>query len=111
VSTGGEALARVAPLRIAEYSVFPRTERNHRVQAGFTRDEPGSEMVLVTSSPESVGALLRVRIQGLEAHDSRDTLARVAACQQINGRFELQLEALDARTPRRVRRHRPAREA
>lgn len=97
-------------LRIAEYSVYPRTARDHCVHEGFTRDESGAEIVLVTRAPEDIGELLRVRIQGLETQDRKDTLARVARCSEIDeSRFELQLQALEAHAPRKARRGRQVR--
>ena len=105
MSAGAQMTPSAPPLRIAEYSVYPRTARDHRLQAGFTRHEAGSGFVLLTTAPEGVGELLRVRIQGISMRDGEDTLARVAACNEMSAsRYELQLEALDARAPRRVRR-------
>ncbi len=92
-------------LRIARYSVYPRAEHNHGVQAGFTRNAPrGVSFVLATTTPEAVGELLRVSIHGLGERDAHDTLARVVSCRQVaESRFELSLEALEARGPRTVR--------
>ena len=106
MSAGAEMLGRNGGLRIAEYSVYPRTARDHCVQEAFTRTADGNELVRVTNAPELVGELLRVRIQGIETRDGRETLARVAACNEVGeSRFELLLEALDARAPKRVRRN------
>lgn len=91
-------------LRIAHYSVYPRTARNHAIHAGYTRNLPsGVHFVLAATSSEQVGELLRVHLQELWGHDAHDTLARVVSCRQIaENRFELGLEALEARRARKV---------
>jgi hypothetical protein len=100
-------------LRIAQYSVYPRAASGHAVLTGFTRDieggAPARQLHLLTSAPESVGELLRVRIQDLNERDTAETLARVVACDpRGDGRFQLTLEALDdAHRPRFVRTSRP----
>ncbi len=92
-------------LRIARYAVYPRAERHHGIQAGYTRNFPsGVSFVLVTPTPEAIGELLRISIQGLGERDAHDTLARVLSCRQVaESRFELSLEALGARGARTVR--------
>lgn len=92
-------------IRLARYSVYPRAASEHALQTGFTRHASGDRMRLVTANAESVGALLRVRIQDIHERDGTETLARVVDCSQCGeGRFELTLEALDAHRPRFVRR-------
>lgn len=92
-------------IRIARYSAYPRAATEHAVQTGFTRSGPDGLLHLITATPEPVGALLRVRIQDLDARDGGDTLARVVDCNGSGGgRFELTLEALEAHRPRLVRR-------
>jgi hypothetical protein len=92
-------------LRLAHYSVYPRAGRNHGTRAGYTRNGPSrGRSVLVTTTPEAVGELLRIRIHGLGALDALDALARVASCQRVRqSRFELHLVALVAHAPRSVR--------
>jgi hypothetical protein len=91
-------------IRIARYSVYPRVASEHSVQTGFTRDLSGKGIHLVTTTPELVGELLRIRIQNVGELDAHETLARVVDCDRSGeGRFELTLEALDAHRPRFVR--------
>ena len=92
-------------LRIARYAVYPRAERHHGIRAGYIRNFlSGVSFVLVTTTPEAIGELLRISIQGLGESDSHDTLARVVSCHQVaRSRFELSLEALGARGARTVR--------
>ena len=102
-------------LRIARYSVYPRAASGQALLTGFTRDavladaNTGADdraLHLVTTTPEAVGELLRVRIQDLNEHEAAETLARVVECDSHGeGRFELTLEALDAHRPRFVRRN------
>ena len=93
-------------LRIARYSVYPRKERGHGIQAAWTRMTTGNvSFVLVATRPEAIAEFLRVSIRGLDEEDNHDTLARVLRCRQVgSSRFELSLEALEARGPRSVRR-------
>lgn len=97
-------------LRLARYSVYPRAERNHGSQAGYTRSVlRGASFTLVTTAAEAVGELLRVSIQGLGEGDARDTLARVVSCRQVaDDRFELRLQALEALAARKARRRSPS---
>ena len=90
-------------IRIARYSVYPRAASEHAVQSGVVRETARGRLILVSSTPEAVGELLRVLVQDLGEGDD-DTLARVVSCEARGpGRFELGLEALDARRPRFVR--------
>ena len=93
-------------LRIARYNVYPRKERGHGIQAACTHMTTGNlSFVLVATRPEATGELLRVSIRGLDEKDNRDTLARVLRCRKVgSSRFELSLEALEARGPRSVHR-------
>ena len=91
-------------LRIARYSVYPRAERNQGVQSAYTRLPRGTRFVLVTTTPEVVGELLRVSIHGLGERDAHVTLARVVSCRQAGeSRFELSLQGLETHGPRTVR--------
>jgi hypothetical protein len=93
---------RESAIRIARYSVFPRTASEHSRRSGFMRDDSG--LRLVTTTPQQPGELLRINIQSLSGR-TRDTLARVLSCEASGdeGRFEVALEALDTRRTRFVR--------
>ncbi len=100
------SLPREGVMRIARYTVYPRAARNHGIQAGYTRNTlpSGVSFVLVGPTPEAIGELLRISIQGLGEHDAHDTLARVVSCRQVaERRFELSLDALEGRGARSVR--------
>ena len=100
--SGARAVARV---RIAHYSAYPRCKRNHGIRSGYTRNASGGGLTLVTAVPESVGELLRIRIQDLFERDGRDTVARVVSCRQVHrSRFELSLAALATYAPHTRRR-------
>lgn len=95
-------------IRLARYSVYPRATSEHAVQSGVAREIGDGRLALVTSTPESVGELLRVLVQGLGDGDEH-TLARVVSCEARGpGRFELLLEALDSHQPRFARARRKA---
>ncbi len=103
-SDGQGAHAHGAVIRIARYSVYPRATSDHGVQTAFTRQAEGDALHLVTSTPEAVGELLRINLQGLDDAVGSETLARVVECDRRGeGRFELTVEALDTHRPRLVR--------
>jgi len=89
-------------IRIARYSVFPRTASEHSRRSGFMRDDDG--LRLVTTTPQQPGELLRINVHSLSGR-THDTLARVLSCEASGdeGRFEVGLEALDTRRTRFVR--------
>ena len=92
-------------VRIARYSVYPRANSDHGVQTALTRDAGDDALHLVTSTPETVGELLRISLQGLGDSEDPETLARVVGCDRLGeGRFELTVRTLDSHRPRLVRR-------
>ena len=100
-------------IRLARYSVFPRSANGHGLQMGFTRESgAGSATTLVSAKPEAVGELLRVHVQDVvpevlqetAVRDGNGALVRVVSCHPRRvGGFELEIEALDTHRPRLTR--------
>lgn len=85
--------------RVAEYSLYPRMERNQRRLTAFVRNESLSGMCLVSDRNESVGSWLRVGVQAVDGSPTKDTLARVVwTCEQPDGRHWLGLSLMESQS-------------
>jgi hypothetical protein len=93
--------ARAPVVRAVEYTPFPRVSRDQRRRVGFTRDESSAGMSLVADSPESLGALLRVIVRGIDGRPALDCVARVVSCEErTDGRYWLGLARVADGRPR-----------
>ena len=98
-------MSGASSMRLARYSAFPRADKDHGVQTGFTRACGDDSLCLVTAAPEPVGSLLRLETFELRASETPERLARVVECTEAaSGRFELTLEALGRPRVRPARR-------
>ena len=90
---------RETVFRVAEYSRYPRVDRDQRRLNAFVRNESTSGMCLVSDQAEPVGSCLRVGLQGVDGFPTEDAVGRVVwTCQQADGRHWLGLSLLNPRT-------------
>ena len=94
--------------RVAEYSPYPRVERDQRRLTAFVRNESLSGMCLVSDRDEPVGSWIRVGVQAIDGFPTQERLARVVwTCEQADGRHWLGLSLLDRPASRRMETNRP----
>ncbi len=80
-------------VRIVEYAVFPRTSGDPTTRVGFTRDLSPAGLCMGVDGAESVGALLRVAVRGLDGQPNLIAVARVAWCSaERDGRYWVGLD-------------------
>ena len=68
---------RTEAVRIVEYTIFPRVDRDAGPSHGFTRDFAPAGMCLGVEQPEPIGSLLRVNLRGVDGFVESASIARV----------------------------------
>ena len=87
---------REETVRIIEYTGFPRSAPDSGPRYGFTRDFSASGMCVGVDEAESISALLRVTVRGIDGRPERTAIERVVWCSAArDGRFWLGLEQVD----------------
>ena len=100
---------RVPLVREVEYTPFPRSSLSRGERAGFTRDLSPSGMCLRVTSPERIGALLRIVVRDVDGRPTLDSVGRITWCEPIvegGWWMGLSLVGRSLRRPQRVRRPR-----
>jgi hypothetical protein len=88
-------------LRMVDFSPFPRASANEQAGTGFAKNESASGLCIAVESVQTVSALLRVLVRGVDGTPTRDAIARVAWCRpQQEGGFHVGLELMRESSPR-----------